>query len=513
MPLINRPADVIERIGRELRSYRRMLADAGRATRGALLVETRAWAEDAAATCEAISASITAEFRRIQSLWYVDEPAADTPPTVNYYHHRVASAATIGAIALCLLEILFTGGTAYLFLVVEPWIAIAIGSVVALLIAFGLKGVVVPIAVAPTELTPLRGRKRIVGWLLFSGTIEAILLLFLLTVARSYYNGDEHVPLGLIMALLSVWTPIVAGLLFALASLYDWSTTLPRDFWDVHQLLGAIRDLRDVCQQEAERASEPRRTLTAVTSVVLFLMLAAGGWISETRAATLCDGEVWDDGTNSVLQSDRLQTKQMILNEIASSPSPCRSMHWQFFRFGSLSWIEQPKAEINVTHWSEPPCAERPASEMTKLFKPARDAAAKSAGRECRAQREASKRRHEESLQAELNRVRKTWAGDATILPDDCTALFDLAMRIASYRQAVYAVLVTDGIETCAKAPRRIAAPAAGSLLVVVLVGNKDVSAGSFASSYAERRAKLQALIPWARIVAPWEFRAELRRL
>ena len=503
---------LITRINAELTAARERIDGAGRATRTHELDAARRWSDEALQLCERSRQSVCAEFANVHERWFVTADPSSTP-RVNYYHARIAAAATIGAIAFCILETLFTGATAFLFLIISGIKATVIGCVVALLIAFALKGIVVPLMIAPTEGTPLRTRDRIIRWLLITGSVETLLLFLLLVVARSYYSGNGVAPIGPIMAALSVWTPIVAGLLFALAGLFGWSSALSHDYAELERLEARIRELRDLCERE-QMAGHGGRALAVVTVCALVILggmsftPAFAADASSSSAEVDCVVDVWDDATGSVVQSDRMHAKHTIVEGLGVSLTGCARTTWRFFRFGANAWIEAPAVTVTVSSRITP-CAAPVLTEASRLFANAREAAVERARLECERTRERDRARLNSDLRKAMTIVEKAWASDASTTAEQCTSLADVLQRIASMSGRTRAIILSDGVDTCSglrPIPARDDRPAA----VLVLLATAKTESKSLAQDFLQRKQRLSTIVPWVKIVTPWEYTPQL---
>lgn len=540
------------RLRNELASHRTSLDQAGETDLDGRIEDSLRWSADALGTCTAAVEQLQSEFQQIHDQWFRRAAGGTTHPGTqvrpDYYQTKGFLGAAIGGWAISLLEVLFTTGTAQIFLNAQREVAWAVGFTVAALIAIANKGFFAPIATTKLQETPKKSRDRLLRSLGVITVPELGLLYLLLAIARGSSGLDKY--LGLVMGALSLLTPVIAGLLFGLSTLLGWSRDLTNKIREWQDLARNIHGLEDAAAHMAEQRTpgdatetlkdllihvrrrqshvvEPlgprdlprgdaKNIVSAITLILLLstftrcrekpiaaqpLSLSANS--TQETVSKAARGEIWDDGTVSVDATDLPAARTAILSAIRSISSTEQVSEWKYFEFADSAWKEQSTYAVPVPGFSEPVCKHE-TDEAGILFR--RDNSKAEA--ECATARQRAHNAHEQTIGKSITEFAKYWNSVAQ-KDAHCTSIHDVLQRLSQESGRVRAIVITDGVETCLKEWPAVSPPRDDVRVVVVLVSSTDSSkAGSFAADFDRRRSSLLQKASWIVVVPPWKFEA-----
>src|ERR1700722_3598684 len=236
---------LLRSIPKELKSQWQQLRAGGAVDR---LLRTfhgiKTWAVGALARVRAAKDQVASEYRRVWELWHERQPGFEVLPQVVYYQALAASGCASGAWFGMGLEGMLTAAISVFFLALPKLIALLVGVVVCILLAFFLKGAVkmfLPVA----EHHPKKVLLIVVVTIAFMLAAVLIVLLigFLIRGASGFLALLMGPLFSVVLSVLSVLIPVVAGLLFLAAALLGWSTRLTHVFEDLCTLERKILEL------------------------------------------------------------------------------------------------------------------------------------------------------------------------------------------------------------------------------------------------------------------------------
>jgi hypothetical protein len=507
-----------------VRKWWTRIRHAGAVERPREWTDAQAWAEGALTGLQAEQAREREEFAATEGAWFAARlPDPSRAPRENYYHAQAARYCSVAGWSLTLLEAVFAGGLSILLLTLPLIAAVAVGVVITVLLALGLKGWV-SAKVARFQERPKEGRDWALRLLTWTAPV-ALVALLLLFLMRGLAGWWVVVIFPIATALAALVTPVIAGALLTLAALYRWSTDYTVRYRELEQAEREVLELRDAAKRglAGTAPATTRPTLTSTlgktgTAVLLALALwnsaacngieAAGTTTgrADVQTSALPTGEWWFDETISIDQRDVPATHQVVVDSLLETSARTGVPHWLFYGFGEEPWREQPFYELTLPTWQPPIC--EPPNEASKVFKMQQaDQLA-----QCATRTKAARTAYDQQLQDQLVQLRIALDNHRP-KPTRCTGLGDLLERIAQTPDRRAIGISSDGRETCRPTGLpTVAAPLPGTHVSWILIGSTPAAARgqTLGEQFTARRDVLLRAAPWLHIVAPWQVTPDL---
>ena len=204
----------------------------------------KTWSADALDRVRAAKHQVAEEFSRLYELWHEREPHPEMLPHPVYYQVLAANGCASGAWFGLGLEGLMTAVMSMAFLALPSWIAILVGLLITILLAFFLKGCI-KMSLPVAEHQPKKVLRLVaITIAALLGTVLIVLLVgFLVRGATGFLALIMGPMFSIVLSILSVLIPLIAGLLFLSAALLGWSARLAHLYEELCTLERKINEL------------------------------------------------------------------------------------------------------------------------------------------------------------------------------------------------------------------------------------------------------------------------------
>jgi hypothetical protein len=450
---------------------------------------------------------VSAEFRRLWELWHERQPLPETLPHVVYYQSLAASGCASGAWFGLGLEGLLTTAMSIFLLAVPKTLALLIGLLVCVLLAFFLKGAV-KMFLPAAEHHPKKVLRFIAVTIAVLLAIVLIVLLigFLIRGATGFLALLMGPLFSIVLSILSVLIPVVSGLLFLASALLGWSVRLNHQYEDLCTLERKILELDahvDYRIRELLPAPSGSKELVKVpvfpAGATLVLMVLLCGGLSVLRAQPVARARV--DITSSVDRSD-LSNALLQLSQLSAPLTITFGItRWEFIPFSDDGWKAVPTAAVDMPALSKIFCEGPPPSEAD-FFTGVAKARQEEAEKKCSQMKSAAQQQYEKSLPTKLEEWRKNLVLPP-VVSNRCTSFFDTLTRVTMSQEPALELIFSDGVETC-RAPQSIPPPSSSVKVVLVVLNTLSHPQRSQAQSFFERKQELQRFAPWLQVIPAW---------
>jgi len=246
---------------------------------------------------------------------------------------------------------------------------------------------------------------------------------------------------------------------------------------------------------------EKRRLALAATTVVALLVCFSANAYAASECASL-----WVDSSLSVAaSSERLRAASSVFALLPEWVASTRCSSWGFYAFGGGSFTDAPFIAVQ---FPEPPTGAcpvgRPARNDLSVFKGPAEADEQSWQKRCEEYRLNEVRMYQQAIETRINEVREKLAAYSPVEPER-TCIVDLLQRVRDSDTTRFAMVITDGTETCLPSFRDlIPAPLAHKLVVMVIISPEKMQKSSSPGMYFSRKRNTwMTLAPWLSAVIP----------
>lgn len=208
------------------------------------LADALAFTGDALKQVREAKQAVGREFHALWQAWF--RTPVPGIPHLMFYQVAVARGTELGGFSFVMLEGILAAAFSVQFLRVSQDVAITVGIVTTALVAVAVKGVVAPLLLGPYEQMPRAGRKPMLVALAVMFPIE-MFLLGLLVFARSVSTDATDMAFNLAAALITLSTPLIAAIMFALSTLLGWSGKLVAKWDNLSQLERLLDTQHNFC--------------------------------------------------------------------------------------------------------------------------------------------------------------------------------------------------------------------------------------------------------------------------
>jgi hypothetical protein len=513
-----------------VKGWWKRIRQSGQIERPRELSDARSWAVEAINGLHAEQERVRQQFVELEAAWFTRRSDDGSRTPREYHYHSLAERhCSVAGWCVTALEAVIAAGLSILLLAL-PWaVAAAVGIVVTVLLAVGLKGVIAPLVVGLYADRPKAGRDLALRLLIIAGPV-VLALMALLFVVRGVGAWWAAAAFPLATAGLSVFCPVVAAALFVLAGLFGWSRRLTDQFRALEESERRVTELRDHCDRGLPVAvAVPARSgrvipegLAKIGAIVLCLAACltgaacdanpeaatknqgAAAVVTRTGGVAPAGADLWLDETVSVDQLDLVDAEDAIVNVLAQLSARLEVQQWRVFGFGDDAWRERPFHVTTLPRRDAPTCD--PPTEASRIFKVQQDNA------ECRERARAADQLYEEQMAKAIADLRRAII-EHHHQSARCTSVADLFRRVEQTRGRRASVIISDGGETCNRSGLpRLSLPANGRVALVLVSSSLSVGSrpASVADSFRERREQLLRAAPWLQVVAPWEVGPDL---
>lgn len=460
---------------------------------------------------EAGKLDLQAEYADTYERWTSQRPEHSRPQPFHY-HSISARMITVGAWALLVFECLFAAWIMPIVTTLPDWLAVLAGVVIAIMLAFAAKGTAMILVASDAE-TPVAARDRLVRWVVLCGVVE-ILLLAVLFFVRSA-AGELAVRLawtfGPASGLISLVTPILSGMLAAVAELFTWSTNLTQAWDEADAVDAELVLLEDAARRALSGDDPPRWGAAPAQRTALLGPGGAGPGAVATGlllSLLLCDaaeaqGIVYTDWTVSSVAAERNDALREVVRVTPQVSRQHSIQTWMVVPFTDDAFTVMPRSVVRWPLAATVRCPAAAQGEAEVLIEALRRRRVQEAEAECaRLRRLASANQGE----AEARALREMQSALFTppARQGSCSSVIDLLHRLSGTRRGTVAIAISDGLETCGSPWNRIPAPAAGATTLLVLVTPSDLNGRNRAGSFQARRTTIQRIAPWLEVVPSW---------
>ena len=189
----------------------------------AVKASVRRFAEQSLRGVSRSKKGIADEFQTLWRAWFLT-PSPDGPRQ-DFYQTAIAKSSLVGALAFVVLEGFLAAAVSVLYVRASIWFAVVIGVGMTVRIAYAVKGILVPIFLGPWRDMPQGGFKPLLRWLGVTFPLEMLLIGFVV-FTRSVALEWTATAFDVTVALLTLWTPLVAGIMLSIFTLLRWSNEL-----------------------------------------------------------------------------------------------------------------------------------------------------------------------------------------------------------------------------------------------------------------------------------------------
>lgn len=520
----------MEKTNRHLRRARRELRDANRLLSHARGAQLLAVAERAAVSADrvgrtvaSLETDIQAEYARHYDAWYGGAP--DRPaPRASGNDILLSRWLLAASIITVLLDFLFSAWAMSAFTSLPSAAAIAVGVGVALGLTTLAKGLAL-LVVERFDLIPRAAyaELRCVAAVLGPVVFLSFVVLF---IVRSDGDGLGTIlapAFGSVCALLSVFLPMLGGLLLALRSMKQWICTLSSLWLAAEAIEREIVALRGRCQRlhtaggvtqaDADWIEAPRSLYgtrpRAHRSLGVTAILSIGSF-AYAESAVAQQIRVFVDISPSVSLGQGQAARHELVRLAPQLSERYAVTRWTITEFASDSWGALP-VHVEWPASAVPACPAVTLTEAERVVRVMRERKETRARISCEAIRDSAAGRVRAARDSAVRQLSAALATPSAVVAR-CTAIADLLARIgvraATTRDLT--VVVTDAIESCSDRLRPVRAPAGSARTVIVLLQGADSRVGPRNASFEERRAALLRAAPWVRVVPLGDIEDEL---
>jgi hypothetical protein len=291
-----------------------------------------------------------------------------------------------------------------------------------------------------------------------------------------------------------------------LAGLLSWAHKHAVTFEQLSDLELELDQLQQTCVTLAvaypvNQSLEKRRLALAATTVVALLACFSANAYATSECASL-----WIDSSLSVADSSvREGAAASALALLPAWVASTSCVSWGFYAFAGDSFSEAPFIRVQFPHCPSSICPiPKPARNDLSVFKGPTDAAEQAWQKKCEEYRLNETRTYKQAFDARATEVREKLAAYRPVEPER-TCLLDLLARLRDSDETQFAVVITDGVETCLPSFRGpIAGPLTHKAIVMVLISphkmQKSLSPGIY---FSQRRDFWMTLAPWLKAIIP----------
>lgn len=313
---------------------------------------------------------------------------------------------------------------------------------------------------------------------------------------------------NILVTALAVLSPLLSALLLVCAGVRGWDRGPVRLYHRLEKIERDLAELQTRCRARPGEEGPAPAAPTAPTSAdappssraaaaLLFgLML-----IPALRAQPL--GQIWVDGSPSPEAAGIARALDSSLALLPQIAQVTQVREVEVYAFAGDSFDAAPVGKpIQIPRFTPPDCtAARQRSERTRIFK------APDQDRDCSQKTDEARKQHDSGVADEIRRARDELARYAPSMPNR-TCIVDLLARLGmpASRPIRFAVVITDGIETCEPRARQALAPPPGAIDVVLVIvpdGKKQSSGLSNYRRFEELKALWERRAPWLKAVVP----------
>lgn len=473
----------------------------------------KTWAAGALLRVRAAKEQVAEEYRRIWELWHERQPYAEMLPQAVYYQVLAASGCASGGWFGLGLEGLLTAAMSVFFLAIPKVLALLIGLLICILLAFFLKGAVkmfLPVAEHHPRKVLLLVALTIA--FLLAAVLIVLLLGFLIRGASGFLALLMGPLFSLVLSVLSVLIPVIAGLLFLACALLGWSARLAHLYEELCTLDRKIVELdshvdyriRELLPPPSESTEIAKVPVFRVGSTVAVAILLCGG-LADLRAQSVAHTRV--DITSSVDRADLSNGLRQLSESSAALTTALGITRWEFIPFSDDAWTAAPSAAVAMPILSTVRCTNVLPSEAD-FFSGVAKARQDEAQRKCDQMKNIAQQQYEETLLIKITDWRKSLVPPPAI-SNRCTSFFDALARVSMTQGPALELILSDGVETC-RIPQNIPAPPPSVKAVLVLLNTLGRPTHmSPAQAFLEREHEIQRFAPWLQIVPTWNVTPE----
>jgi len=475
--------------------------------------DIQTWAKGALLRVHAAKDQIAAEYRRIWELWHERQPYTEMLPQVVYYQALAASGCASGGWFGLGLEGMLTAAMSVFLLAVPKGVAVFIGLLVCILLAFFLKGAVkmfLPIAEHHPKKVLLFVALTIAFLL---GTVLIVLLIgFLIRGATGFLALLMGPLFSVVLSVLSVLIPVIAGLLFLASALLGWSARLAHFFEDLCTIERKILELNSHVDYRIRELLPPpsaskeivKAPMFRIGSTVTLAIFLCGGFCA-LRAQPVAHARI--DSTSSVDRVDLANGLRLLSESSAALTITFGITRWEFIPFSDDAWTAAPTAAVDMPNLPSVSCGRILPSEAD-FFSGVAQARQEEARKKCNQIKSTAQQQYEAMLLTKVTEWRKNII-PPQLVSNRCTSFFDLLTRVSMIQGPAVELIFSDGIETC-RAPQNVPPPSPNVKAVLVLLNTLSRPARmSPAQEFLERKREVQRFAPWLQIIPTWNLTVE----
>ncbi|HEX7241235.1 MAG TPA: hypothetical protein VF263_13255 [Longimicrobiaceae bacterium] len=463
-------------------------------------------------TVQAYKGVVEAEYAQTRETW-TGEPLEGRPQAFHY-HATAARIISAGAWALLTFEALFTAWLMPIVTTLPDPVAIAAGVVIAILLAYGAKGAAM-IPVGRQAETPVAARDVLVRWVVLFGVVE-ILLLAVLFFVRSA-SGELAVRLawtfGPASGLISLTTPILSGLLAAMAELFGWSTRLVKA-WDAADELETELALIEAAASRRLEDGDPPSDVPARTRPRRPPLLGPGGAGAATAAIVVllvlstvrtgsAQGTVYVDWTTSTVVSERDDALREVARLAPEVSRTHRLNDWRVIPFTDDVFTAMPRQVIRWPSSAPQRCIISGQSEAGDMLAAVRSEHQKQAQRTCADQQRQAGERQQRAEALALRELRSALSAPPA-RQGRCSSVIDLLQRLSATPPGGVGIGISDGLESCGSSTTPVPPPRTGAKTVLVLITANTLQGQGGADAFRLRREAIRRVAPWLNVVPVW---------
>lgn len=454
---------------------------------------------------------VSSQFAHGYRLWNGREPSSCVP--IN--HEGWLTNLRVGAYCAVGLECLFASVLASIVLNAPRSVAVGIGLALTLCLTSVMKAAFRLWAARHHE-QPRKAVAQLnlaLAWVLpwwvlaFIGTVQFARMISEATALAEWV-------FALLLTVLTVTSPMVAGILFSACDLRSWAHGPTREWEFLETLEHAVDELENRCRiekgdsdsggEEADSEEQPAsRAMAASKSLAVAALLAfsASGLAAETRC------ELWVDKSTSPAVRELATATGSALALLAKlGEKSHEGMRCGLYGFAGDSFYAVPTDEASFPAAPSDQCPPPARTSELGLFRPVALHAQEQEQRRCRDIRQQRQKVHEDAVGRAIRSAREHLGSYSPTKPER-TCLVDVFLRLSQATKdpaPELVLLVTDGEETCLPAYRQpIPAPKIRGKTVMALVPKQTAARGESQAEWHRRTShKWRQIVPWVSVIA-----------
>jgi hypothetical protein len=489
------------------------------------------WCDDALTRIETALADGVSGYRVLWEHWQ----SAFAPPDLPVRSLEPYTAASralwwAGSGYLC-LEMLFSALLFAYYFRLPTAVAIALGAAIAVFFALAMKGLPASLAAGDGN-APIQVRQKLTGLMWTLGPTHAVLMTLLALSRGGGAVGDVlNVWFDPLTAVLSVYTPILAGLMLAAATYYGWSARAEGERLRLEGLRGEIKVFKTECEERLAQLAitTPSRpahggsagphksagagvTAAAAMGIAIAVGLASLVFATPAPAQTRSTIAIDIDASQSVNRSVAAAVVLGSFDSFVKLADQAGSEEIQITTFADDAFTVAPRTRIAWPPRVPVECAPFQPSDTARLIRRRYEAEHANWTQACAQRRAAARVVRERARAKSETDLRAALASGVAVTQPGCTALWDRLVLASQRRRSTLEVIFTDAQETCTRL-KPVPRPAADVRVVVVVLPPARPSPRpklTEAERFSSVKARLAVAAPWVEVVSPVDWPLDL---